>query len=592
MRSVEPRAKGKVVEIDRRRFLGFCTASGLAGTLFPGALWAQARPAGEDRREITLEAIAAAEEIAGLAFTEEEREQLARGLERQVASYVELRRLQLQNDVAPALVFDPAPPGIPVPPAGTERLRLSRAPAPMLPSDEAEIAFLPVTALGRLLRAKAISSYELTNLYLKRLETYGPRLKCVVSLTGELALKQAVRADQEIAAGKFRGPLHGIPWGAKDLFATRDYKTTWGAAPYQNQVIYEDATVVKRLEQAGAVLVAKLALGALAMGDYWFGGQTLCPWNLAAGSSGSSAGPGAATAAGLVGFAIGTETRGSIVSPSTRNGNSSLRPTFGRVSKHGAMALSWSMDKIGPMCRSVEDCALVFSAIHGADGRDPAARTVPFDWNGDRPVRELRAGFLDSGFSGEARGRDPAHDREVLRVLREELGLDLIEVELPEFPTGAMDFILTAEAAAAFDELTLSGRDDLLTRQNRFAWPNTFRAARFIPAVEYIQANRARTVYMRLLSEALRSVDVFVTPSFAGGVLGPTNLSGQPTVVVPNGFSEDGMPTSISFVGGLYQDNGALLLAHAYQQATDHHLRRPNLDVPAEAGEEEEQDGG
>ena len=581
-----------VAEIDRRRFLGFFAASGLAGTLFPGALWAQARPTEGDARQITVESIQAAEEIAGLEFTAEERELLTQDLQQQARSYQTIRKLQLQNDVAPALLFDPAPPGITVPPEGKEQLRLSRAPATELPSSEEEIAFLPLTTLSRLLRARAISSFELTNLYLKRLETYGPRLQCVVSLTRELALKQAVRADQEIAAGKFRSPLHGIPWGAKDLLTTRDYKTTWGAAPYRDQIIYEDATVVQRLEQAGAVLVAKLTLGALAMGDYWFGGRTLCPWNLKAGSSGSSAGPGAATAAGLVGFALGTETRGSIVSPSTRNGNSSLRPSFGRVSKQGAMALSWSMDKIGPMCRSVEDCALVFSAIHGADGRDPVARSVPFDWDGDRPVQELRVGYLESGFSGEARGRNPAHDQEVLRVLQEEFALELAEVELPDFPTEAMNFILTAEAAAAFDELTLSDRDDLLTRQNRFAWPNTFRAARFIPAVEYIQANRARTVYMRLLSEALRAVDVFVTPSFAEGVLGPTNLSGQPTVVVPNGFSDEGMPGSISFVGGLYQDSAALLLAHAYQRATDHHLRRPDLDAVPEAEERPEEDGG
>ncbi|MFH0946920.1 MAG: amidase [Planctomycetota bacterium] len=578
--------------IDRRRFLRFFAATGLGGTLFPGALWAQARPAQGEARGITIEAIQAAEEIAGISFSSEEREQLRRELSSQVQSYEELRKLHLPNDVAPALLFDPAPPGIVVPPAGVERLRMSRAPSLELPSGEAEIAFLPVTTLSRLLRAKAISSVELTNLYLKRLEKYGPLLKCVVSLTRELALKQAVRADQEIAEGMFRSPLHGIPWGAKDLFAVRDYKTTWGAAPYQDQVILEDATVVRRLEEAGAVLVAKLTLGALAMGDTWFGGRTLCPWNLKAGSSGSSAGPGAATAAGLVGFAIGTETRGSIVSPSTRNGNSSLRPSFGRVSRQGAMALSWSMDKIGPMCRSAEDCALVFSAIHGADGRDPVARSVPFDWDGDRPAQDLRVGYLKSGFKEGGEGRDPAHDREVLRVLEEDLALDLIEVELPEFPTEAMDFILTAEAAAAFDDLTLSNRDDLLTRQDRSAWPNTFRAARFIPAVEYIQANRARTVYMRLLAEALRSVDVFVTPSFASGVLGPTNLSGQPTVVVPNGFSERGMPGSISFVGGLYQDSEALLLAHAYQQVTEHHLRRPDLDALPDEGAQQEEEGG
>jgi Asp-tRNA(Asn)/Glu-tRNA(Gln) amidotransferase A subunit family amidase len=468
-------------------------------------------------------------------------------------------------------------------------LRVSPQTAPPVTDDKEALAFLPVTQLAELVRTRQVSSVELTRMYLDRLRRYDPKLMFLVNLTEDLALKQAERADQEIAAGNYKGPLHGIPWGAKDLLATRDYPTTWGAAPYQEQIIHEDATVVKRLETAGAVLVAKLTLGALAMGDYWFGGRTRSPWNTESGSSGSSAGPGSATAAGCVGFSIGTETRGSIVSPATRNGVSGLRPTFGRVSRTGAMALSWSMDKIGPMCRSVEDCALVFAAIQGADGFDPTARTVAFNWDPYQPVEKLRVGYLASAFEEDERYDNREFDLETLRVLREDMGIELVPIELPDFPAGSLGFVLSAEAAAAFDELTRSNRDDLLTRQQRGAWPNSFRASRFIPAVEYIQANRARTMYMRLFSEAIRDVDVFVTPSYRGGVLGATNLTGHPCVVVPNGFNDEGMPVSISFHGGLFRDAEALLVAHAYQQHTDFHLRHPDVDAQPmpEVGEEE-----
>lgn len=335
--------------------------------------------------------------------------------------------------------------------------------------------------------------------------------------------------------------------------------------------------MVQRLDDAGAVLVAKLTLGALAMGDVWFGGRTRNPWNTEQGSSGSSAGPGSATASGCVGFSIGTETRGSIVSPSTRNGVTGFRPTFGRVSRHGAMALSWSMDKIGPMCRSAEDCALVFAAIHGADGHDPTTRTTPFRWDAGRDPREIRVGFLERAFEAGERYANRDHDLETLRVLRQDLGLELHPVNLPDFPIDALGFILTAEAAAAFDELTRSGRDDELTRQGSGAWPNIFRSARMIPAVEYIQANRARAMYQVMLADAFRDVDVVVAPSYRLGILGATNLTGQPCVAVPNGFTDEGTPLSISFLANLYQDAEALQIAHAYQQATDFHLRRPPL---------------
>ena len=413
---------------------------------------------------------------------------------------------------------------------------------------------------------------------MQRLQRYDPALLFAVSLTVERAQRQARVADREIAAGNHRGPLHGIPWGAKDLLAVQGYPTTWGAAPYREQMISDDATVVRRLDEAGAVLVAKLTMGALAMGDYWFGGRTRNPWNSEEGSSGSSAGSGSATAAGCVGFGIGTETRGSIVSPSTRNGVSGFRPTFGRVSRAGAMALSWSMDKIGPMCRSAEDCALVFAAIHGADGIDPSARSIPFSWDAYSDVRGVRVGYLEAAFEEDEEYTNREFDLQTLRVLREDLGMHLEPVQMPDFPVEAMGFVLMAEAAAAFDSLTRSGRDDELTRQTRRSWPNSFRTARLIPAVEYIQANRARTLYMSQLAEAWRGFDVVVAPSFRNGVVGATNLTGHPCVVVPNGFEEDGTPVSISFIGNLYRDAEALTVAHAYQQATDFHQRYPILD--------------
>lgn len=575
--------------LDRRSFLGYFSAAGLGGTLFPGVLWAKLQEQQEEEPRITNEMIADAEEIAGLEFTDDERELMRRGLDRRLRDFAALREVEIPNDVPPALLFDPLVPGLEVDLGGEEHpLRVSPQAVPELTGDLDELAFSPVTQLAELVRRREVSSTELTRMYLDRLERYDPKLLFLVNRTPELALKQAERADQEIAAGGYRGPLHGIPWGAKDLLATRDYPTTWGAAPYKDQIIREDAAVVKRLEAAGAVLVAKLTLGALAQGDVWFGGRTRNPWNNEGGSSGSSAGPGSATAAGCVGFSIGTETRGSIVSPATRNGVTGLRPTFGRVSRAGAMALSWSMDKIGPMCRSAEDCALVFAAIHGADGVDPTARSVPFNWNPYRPVKELRVGYLASAFEEAERYNNRAFDIETLRVLREEVGIDLVPIELPDFPIGSLGFILSAEAAAAFDELTRSDRDDLLTRQGRGGWPNSFRTSRFIPAVEYIQANRARTMYMRHFSQAIRDIDVFVTPSYRGGVLAATNLTGHPCVVVPNGFNDDGMPVSISFIGGLYRDAEALLVAHAYQQHTDFHLRVPDVDALPDAPVEEQ----
>jgi Asp-tRNA(Asn)/Glu-tRNA(Gln) amidotransferase A subunit family amidase len=568
--------------VDRRRFIAFFSGFGLAGTALPKLLWAEM----EEKGRVSKEALIGAENIAGLEFTDTERELMLSGVEELREGYEKLREVALDNSVPPALHFDPVLPGMELP-VSSLTPRASRPQIKGRPGDDAELAFLPVTELGNLLRIGAVSSEELTTLYLDRLKRFDAELHCVITLTEERAMSQARRADRELARGIWKGPLHGVPWGAKDLLAVRGYPTTWGAAPFKDRVIDEDATVVQRLDEAGAVLVAKLTLGALAWGDVWFGEKTRNPWNTEQGSSGSSAGPGSATAAGLLGFSIGSETWGSIVSPSTRCGVSGLRPTFGRVSRHGAMALSWSMDKLGPMCRSVEDCALVFGAIMGADGLDPTAVDYSFVWDAGLDVSSLRVGYLKSLFERElefededseedrARAREwLALDLEALEAL-ESIGVELIPMELPDLPVSAMSFILSAEAGAAFDELTRSGRDDELVRQIENAWPNVFRQSRTIPAVEYIQANRVRTLVMREMERVLDGLDCWVSPSFGGSNLLLTNLTGHPAVVVPNGFSSDGAPTSITFNGRLFGESQILALARAYQDATGFHKRHP-----------------
>lgn len=563
-------------QLDRRAFVAYFGSLGLGSSLFPGVLWAQAAAGAE----ITRETIACAEEIAGLQFTDEQRDLMVDELRRQREQLDELHAIPLPNSLPPAIHFDPRLPGMEVAAGGAEQPMVrGRVPLRERPGSLEELAFLPVTALSELIRTRKVGSLELTRMYLDRLRRYDPLLSAVVTPTEERALRQAQAMDEELARGSYRGPLHGIPWGAKDLLAVRGYPTTWGAMPYRDQVIDEDATVVQRLDAAGAVLVAKLTLGALASGDVWFGGTTRNPWNPEQGSSGSSAGPGSATAAGLVGFSIGSETLGSISSPSTRNGVTGLRPTYGRVPRTGAMTLSWTMDKLGPMCRSVEDCALVFDAIHGADGQDLTARDAPFHWNAELRPSELRVGYFRGVFERE--GDDyPTREMDgaVLEVLRS-LGAELIPLEVPESGYDAMRIILTAEAAAAFDELTRTGRDGLLTRQDRNGWPNTFRVARLIPAVDYINANRVRTLAMQKWNELFDRVDVIVTPTSGSSQLVATNLTGHPAVILPNGFREDGTPVSITFLGGLYRDDRVLAIANAYQQATDFHLRHPELDA-------------
>ena len=544
----------------------------LSGLLIIGGSFALYHFKGGKR--ITIKDIEAAEKIIGLNFTRKERKMMLNNLKSNLSKYKSLREIDLQNHIPPSFLFVPLPTGVKF--EKTQRpFSYSADKNIQLPENFEDLAFYPVTALAQLIKSRQVTSTQLTQLYLDRLKRFGMRLKCVITLTEDLALKQAKRADEEISAGLYRGPLHGIPWGAKDLLATKGINTTWGAAPYKNQVIDEDATVVKKLEEAGAVLVAKLSMGSLAMGDVWFEGKTRNPWNPEQGSSGSSAGSAAATSAGLVGFSIGTETLGSIVSPSTRCGVTGLRPTFGRVSRYRAMALSWSMDKIGPICRTVEDCALVFQAIHGPDGKDLTLIDLPFNWDSSSQIKKIQVGYLRKAFERDYKTKK--NDQVVLDILRS-IGVELIPFDLPDFPDDVLSFILRAEAAAAFDELTRSERDDLLVRQTKRAWPNAFRQARFIPAVEYIQANRLRTILIHKMAERMKDIDVYVTPSFGGNNLHLTNLTGHPTVVVPNGFNEEGSPTSISFVGDLFEEAKTLRVAKTFQDATDFHLQHPKLE--------------
>jgi Asp-tRNA(Asn)/Glu-tRNA(Gln) amidotransferase A subunit family amidase len=557
--------------LDRRRFLALLSA--VAAT--PGVLAAEEKKKGT----VTAEMLAQAEKAVGLEFTGAERELMLNGLDEQLADYRAIRDFHLDNSVAPAVRFDPIPP-IPTGMTfqGESGFRLSSVPEPAAAAEE--LPFLTVTQLGRLLRTGKVTSAGLTKMYLERLRKLDPVLHAVITYTEERAMEQAERADRELASGKDRGPLHGIPWGAKDLLAAKGYRTTWGSVPFKEQVIDEDATVVERLEKAGAVLVAKLTLGELAWGDVWFGGMTRNPWNPEQGSSGSSAGSAATTAAGAVGFAIGSETLGSIVSPCTRTGSTGLRPTFGRVSRHGAMALSWSMDKLGPICRSVEDCAAVLQAIYGPDGRDATVVDAPFRWDAGLDVKRLRVGYLKTLFEEKPeKGGEEWHDLDLaaLEDMRK-LGIELRPIELPKLPIESLRVILTAEASAAFDELTRSGKDDLLVRQIEQAWPNAFRQGQTIPAVAYLQANRIRTLAMREMARLFQEIDVYVSPTYGGDNLLLTNLTGHPCVVVPDGFRKDGTPTSITFLGNLFGEGEALAVAKAYQDATGWHLKRPKLE--------------
>jgi Asp-tRNA(Asn)/Glu-tRNA(Gln) amidotransferase A subunit family amidase len=611
--------------LDRRAFLAVCSRLGLTSTLLPGVLWAIA----DEKGKVTREMIDSASFIADVPIADEYKDMMLESLSDYNKGYDAIYALKIPNQVPPALIFDPVLPGMKL---ETERRAMKISPGAAvrtggLPKNLEDVAFASVRELAELVRSKKVSSSALTEMYLERLKRYDSTLKFVITLTEDRARAQAKDADREIAAGKYRGPLHGLPWGAKDLLAVKSYRTTWGAGGFEEQKIDEDATVVQRLDSAGAVLVAKLTLGALAQGDKWFGGMTRNPWNTKQGSSGSSAGSASATAAGCVAFAIGSETLGSISSPSTRCGTTGLRPTFGLVPRTGAMALSWTMDKLGPICRAVEDCAIVLSAIYGPDGKDRTVQPASFNWDANLDWRKLRIGYLKADFelppvqppetpkdekelsADEKKKRDEeAANRARARARQEydnkfneaalaklhSLGINLIPIELPKFPYGSMRTILLAEAAAAFDDLTRSGRDKLLTQQSKDDWPNTFRYSRFIPAVEYIQANRARMMAMEAVNKAFDQVDVIVAPTFSNQLL-VTNLTGHPALILPNGLRGDdapaarvrdngevdgggpGTPTSLTFLGHLYGEAKLLAVAKAYQDATGFHLQHPKL---------------
>ena len=525
--------------------------------------------AGCEKKEISKNDIISSEKILGIEFSSSERDSLINTVARRLEQYKALREIDIPNNISFPLFYDPLPIGMKIS-QGKDNFQF-RDIKTLRPDNLEKCAFMTIPQLAYLIRTKQVSSEELTRMYLDRLKRYQNDLQCVVTLTEELAIEQARKADLEISNGKYLGLLHGIPWGAKDLLSVPNYKTTWGAVPFKDQIIDEKGTVVKKLEEAGAVLVAKLTLGALAWGDVWFGGKTKNPWNLEQGSSGSSAGPGSATSAGLVGFSIGSETWGSIISPSTRNGVTGLRPSFGTVSRSGAMALSWTMDKLGPMTRSVEGAAIVFETIRGKDNIDRTVKDIQFKYPKMEDLKKLRVGYIASAFNDSVVSENDKASFEIIQSL----GLNLIPIELPNFPTGSLSFILQAEAAAAFDELTRTNQDDLMVRQIKNAWPNVFREARFIPAVEYINANRARSLLNQEMANLMEKVDVYLIPSYYGDNLLRTNLTGHPCVVVPNGFNDKGSPTSISFIGNLYHDGNVLAVAKAFQEASDWHKKYP-----------------
>ena len=524
---------------------------------------------GSPKSNVETADIRAAEKLIGLKLTEAERDSMLDGIRENADKYEDIRSVNLSNSVWPAMMFNPIPVGKTF---DSEQIpfQIDRPENVRRPANLEDVAFWSIPELAEMIRTRQVTSLELTQMYLARLKKYGPKLECVITLTENLALAQAKRADAEIAEGNYRGMLHGIPYGAKDLLAVKGYKTTWGAMPFKDQEFDSDATVIQKLEAAGAVLVAKLTMGALAWGDVWFGGKTRNPWNIEQGSSGSSVGSGSATSAGLVAFAIGTETWGSIVSPASRNRISGLRPTYGRVSRTGAMALSWSMDKIGPLCRSTEDCAIVFNAILGPDGQDQTLHDLPFNYRSDFDVRQLRLGYLKSEFENADSVSQPFLQAALDNF--SEMGYELIPIELPDLPVWDLSIILGAEAAAAFDALTRSNDDDLLVRQIKNAWPNEFRTSRFIPAVEYINANRIRYLWIQEMAALFETVDAYISPSFGENLL-ITNLTGHPCVVVPNGAAEQ----SISFTGNLFDEATILALAKLYQQATGFHKLHPDL---------------
>lgn len=521
--------------------------------------------------------IVAAAKIFDLNYTQQEIDTMYDGVKENVLLFKMMHQQTLNNSVPMSMYQNPVLPGM-LFPTKQEKIKWPEVKC-SVPKNIKDLAFYSIQQLAYLIKSKQITAVALTQFFIKRIKEYGDTLQCLISLTEDLAIQQAQQADAEIAAGNYKGLLHGIPYGLKDLFAVKGTQTTWGAAPYKEQKIETDAYVYTRLREAGAVLVAKFTLGALAMGDYWYGGRTKNPWNLTQGSSGSSAGSASATVAGLVPFAIGTETWGSIVSPSSTCGATGLRPTFGSISRSGAMALSWSLDKVGPICRTAEDAAVVFNYLHGTDGIDLSAVNRPFNYKPTDDIKKLKIGYAKNYFD---RITDTSRNEWKVLATFKAMGVTLVPIVFPDsgiYSFNIMDAVISAEAAAAFDEFTRNNIDDQLTRQSVYDWPNTFRVARIMPAVEYVNANRHRYLLMQKVHAVMQQVDVLICPTRGSGNQSAiTNLTGQPVVCVPTGFDKKtNLPTSITFIGNLYDEANILLVAKAYQQVTNWHEKHPPL---------------
>ena len=598
----------------RRRFMAHFAGIGLGASLAPGVLWARMQDQGAQR--VTIEMVTDALKLAGIEATEAERQAMVNGANQSLTRYEAIRQLEIPNDVSPPFHFSAVVPGIDVDKT-KKPFRLSAPPAVRRPANLEDVAFWPVRHLAELIRTKKVTSSELTEMYLARLHRYNGTLNNVVTFLDDIARAQAKQADADIASGKYRGPLHGIPWGAKDIISVKGYKTTWGTASLKEQVLDYDASVVEMLREAGAVLLAKLTTGELAAGDNWFGGQTKSPWDPAVGSSGSSAGPSSATAAGCVGFAIGTETSGSILSPAARCGLTGLRPTFGRISRYGVMALSWTQDRLGPICRYAEDCAMVMQAIAKPDGRDMSVSDAPFNWDAQLDVRKLRVGIIQDSFDSLSNDDAKRNAQAVLDVLKK-LGVPApVAVDVPVFNTNVA--ALGVESAAYFDHMTREGK---LTG----ARGGTRKSAWLTPAVEYLQQQRVRMLMMMKLEEATRGLDVYLvaanntggTPGTGGRGRGApgdppadpaaateagrgggtgrggrggagggggqnatqrhftmANLACYPAINVPNGFAANGQPTNVTFYARPFGEAALLALAKAYQDVAGFHLRKP-----------------
>ena len=593
------RASGGQVDETRRRFMATFAGAGLGSTLVPGVLWARMQDTAAPK--LTLAMVNEALRISGVEVPEDEKAALVESANRNLSGYDDLRKLHIPADVSPPFHFSPVTPGMTVSKV-KQPFRLSVAPAVKRPGNLEDVAFWPVRHLAELVRTRQVTSLELTEMYLARLHRYNGVLNNVVTFLDDHGRAEAKRADTEIAAGKYKGPLHGIPWGAKDIISLKGYKTTWGSAPFKDQVLDYDASVIEMLRDAGAVLIAKVSTGELAGGDNWFGGQTKSPWDPTQGSSGSSAGPSSATAAGCVAFGIGTETSGSILSPSSRCGLAGLRPTFGRVSRYGVMALSWTQDRLGPICRYAEDTAIVMQAIAKPDGRDMSVTDVPFNWNAQFNIKTLKVGIIQESFDEITNATAKANADKMLAVFKSLGVTSFIPVKVPEFSTNTGSF--GVERTAYFDEHSRAGR-------MKGTRGGTQAIGHLIPAPEYLQQQRARMMMMMELQKATAHVDVYIVGSSNTGIPAPprpagaapdaprgpqpdrpqpptqrhfgyANLAGYPAINLPNGFGETGSPTNAVIYGQPYRELEIIALAKAYQDVAGFHLRKPTkMDQPS-----------